>query len=522
MNGGEALIRGLVGAGVDVCFANPGTSEMHMVQAMDGVGDMRGVLCLFEGVCTGAADGYARMRGTPACTLLHLGAGLGNGIANLHNARRASTPVINLVGDHARDHVHFDAPLTSNVKDIARGVSAWIRSSATPEGMGQDARDAVAASLAANPESTGNVATLIVPADCAWGNAHAPQGSVIEKSWAPIANDGVIDAVDALSLGGPNSILLLDGNGLSAEGVTQAGRIAKATGCRVYATTFPARVESGPGLYPVQRMPYFPEDVMGVLASAERLVLAGAKSPVSFFAYQKTPSDLVPEGCDVVRLAHKHQDVKEGLKRVAEALGAQSEPDVVPEGARPSLPKGALNTARIGEALAALIPENSIVSTDSGGGGASFPILQQAVRHSFLAITGGSIGQGGPVALGAAVACPDRPVFALLGDGGAMYTNQYLWTAAREKLDIVTIVYANRTYSILDTEYHRLGVNTVGDTAASMFSLDDPSIDWVSLAAGYGVPGARVATSEDLVAALQTGMATEGPYLIEAAVTGRD
>ena len=383
-------------------------------------------------------------------------------------------------------------------------------------------RVSVAASLAANPDSAGNVATLIIPADCAWGNSHAPQGDPMGRSWAPITNDGVIDAVDALSNGGPEAVLLLDGNAMTAAGVNQAGRIAKATGCQVYTTTFPARVESGPGLYPVKRMPYFPEDVSSVLASAKRLVLAGANSPVSFFAYRTQASDLVPDSCEVVRLAHRHQDVAEGLKRVAEALGAPSDPDVVVAGERPALPEGPLNTVRVAEALAALIPENSIVSTDSGGGGASFPILQQSVRHSFLAITGGAIGQGGPVAVGAAVACPDRPVFALMGDGGAMYTNQFLWTAAREKLNIVSVVYSNRTYSILDTEYHRLGVNTVGDVAASLFSLSDPDIDWVALARGYGVPGARAETSEGFIAALQDGMATDGPYLIEAMVTGRE
>ena len=467
-----------------------------------------------------AADGYGRMRGTPTCTLLHLGAGLGNGIANLHNARRASTAVVNLVGDHAGYHVHYDAPLTSNIKDIARGVSAWIRSSTTAEGMGQDARDAVAASLAANPESTGNVATLIIPADCAWGDAHAPTGVVVDKHWAPTTQDGVTESVQALRSIGADAILLLDGNGLTAAAINQAGRIAKVTGCRVYATTFPARIESGPGLYPVQRMPYFPEDVEAVLASAKSLILAGAKEPVSFFAYRGKPSNLVPLGCEVVRLAHKHQDVGADLARVANMLDAPAEPDVVGIDGRPSPPSGPLNTAAVGQALAALIPENSIVSTDSGGG-AAFPILHQAVRHSFLTITRGSIGQGGPVAVGAAVACPDRPVFALLGDGGALYTNQFLWTAAREKLNIVCVVYSNRTYSILDTEYRRLGVNTVGEIAASLFSLTDPDIDWVSLAKGYGVDAVQVATGEALVAALEQGMAAQGPFLIEVLVSGR-
>ncbi|MEM7079781.1 MAG: acetolactate synthase large subunit [Pseudomonadota bacterium] len=520
MNGAESLIRGLLSAGVDTCFANPGTSEMHMVQAIDGQKNMRAILCLFEGVCSGAADGYARMRGTPAITLLHLGAGLGNGIANLHNARRAASPVVNVIGDHAGYHGHFDAPLTSDIKDIARGVSAWIRSSNTSEGVGHDARDAVAASLAANPDSVGNIATLIVPADSAWGNGHAAVGDALTRHFSPVSSDGVLEAVDVLGKAGRTTLLMLDGNALTEEGIRQAGRIAKQTGCSVFSTTFPARIESGPGVHPVQKLPYFPEDVMATLQGYTHLILAGAKAPVSFFAYQTTPSDLVPADCEVVRLAHRHQDVADGLQRVAEALGAPNAPDVV-QGDRPSLPEGLLDTNNIAQTLAALIPDNSIVSTDSGGGGAAYPHLQGAVRHSWMNITGGSIGQGGPVAVGAAVACPDRPVFALLGDGGAGYTLQYLWTAARENLNIVTVIYSNRTYHILDTEYRRLGVNNIGERAASLFDLSNPSIDWVSLAGGYGVPGRRVQTAEDFAVALDDGMRTEGPYLIEAVVEGR-
>ena len=521
MNGAESLIRGLVGAGVNVCFANPGTSEMHMVQAIDGIDDMRAILCLFEGVCTGAADGYARMKDSPACTLLHLGAGLGNGIANLHNARRGSTPLVNVIGDHAGYHLTYDAPLTSDIADIARGVSAWIRTSASGEALGQDARDAVRAALTSNPDGLGNVSTLIVPADCAWGNGHAAAGARIAREFADVTNDGVIEAVDALGNSGPDTLLLLDGAGLSAEGVKQAGRIAKKTGCMVYSSTFPARVESGPGLFPVARMPYFPEQVQAVMAPVKKLVLAGARAPVSFFAYPDSPSSLLPAACEVALLSHRHQDVVAGLTRVADALDAPEQVDAVAHGNRPAVPEGKLDTGGVAQALAALIPDQSIISVDSGGGGAAYPVLQQAVRHTWLNLTGGSIGQGGPAAVGAAIACPDRPVFALLGDGGAGYTIQYLWTAARENLNIVTVIFSNRSYDILDVEYHRLGVNSVGDKAASLFDLRNPDIDWVSLARGYGVAGARAVTAEEFVQALHEGMNTAGPYLIEAEVTGR-
>ena len=419
MNGAEAMIRGLVSAGVDTCFANPGTSEMHMVQAIDGIPEMRGILCLFEGVCTGAADGYARMQGTPAATLLHLGAGLGNSIANLHNARRASTPLINLVGDHAGYHSHLDAPLTSDIDVIARGVSAWIRSVASSEGLGQDARDAVAASLAPLPQGEGNVATLIVPADCAWGEGRAVSGPVLERQLNEVTEAGIAATVEALNVGGASTMLLLDGNGLSEDGVFQAGRIAATTGCRVYSTTFPARVESGPDQYSVLRMPYFPEQVIETMSSVECLILAGANAPVSFFAYPTTPSELTPETCKQVTLAARHQDVAEGLRRVADALGAAKNLDVGRSRQRPALPTGQLDTRGVAMALAALMPDEAIVAVDSGGGGAAYPVLQQAVRHTWLNLTGGAIGQGGPVAVGAAVACPSRPVFALLGDGGS-------------------------------------------------------------------------------------------------------
>ena len=495
---------------------------MHMVQAIDVVSEMRPILCLFEGVCTGAADGYGRMKSLPACTLLHLGAGLGNGIANLHNARRAASPVVNVIGDHAAYHLHYDAPLTSDIKDIAQGVSAWIRSAATSEGLGQDAVDAVRASLDAHPAGTGNVATLIVPADSAWGNGHAIGNVDLSRKYHAVTNEGVIEAVDALGSGGAEALLLLDGNALTEEGVHQAGRIAKKTGCRVLATTFPARIESGPGLYPLELLPYFPEEVMAVLADVRRLVLAGAASPVSFFAYPQSPSNLVPESCEVVRLGHRNEDVVAGLKRLAEALDAPAEPDVVATGNRPVLPEGDLNAVVIGQALAALAPDQSIVATDSGAGRMAFYPLQQAVRHSWLGITGGSIGQGGPVAVGAAVACPDRQVFALLGDGGAGYTLQYLWTAAREKLNIVTVIYSNRAYNILEVEYLRLGVNAIGEKAARLFDLSDPEIDWVSLARGYGVPGRRARTADEFVLALEEGIQTDGPYLIEAVVHGRN
>ena len=519
MNGAESVIRTLLEHGVDTCFANPGTSEMHLVQAIDAVPEMRPILCLFEGVCSGAADGYGRMTGKPATTLLHLGAGLGNGIANLHNCRRAATPLINVVGDHAIHHVAYDAPLTSDIEAVAKPVSAWIRTSRTSEGAGLDAAAAAQAAMTPRPDPHGGIATLILPADCAWGSgraaAKAPgfEAAVVRpRVPAPII-EAAAPSIDS------RTILFVDGNGLSERGVAAAGRIAAGTGCSVYSPTFPARVEAGPDLPLVHRLPYFPEQIVELLASTRKLVLLGGERPVSFFAYRNMPSDLVPESCEVMRVAHRFEDVEQALADLADAVGAAA-PEL-PHGRRPDVGRflpAKLNARAIAAILAARAPENSIVSVDSGGGGAAYPVMQHCVRHSWLNITGGSIGQGGPVAAGAAVACPDRQTFALLGDGGAMYTNQFLWTAARENLNLIAVVFANRQYNILEVEYRRLGINDIGDRAASMFDLSRPDLDWVALAQAQGVAGARATTGEEFDACLGSALAAGGPHLIEAVV----
>lgn len=514
MNGAESLIRTLLAHGVDTCFANPGTSEMHLVQAIDAVAEVRAILCLFEGVCTGAADGYGRMKGVPAMTLLHLGAGLGNGIANLHNCRRAATPLVNVIGDHAIHHVAYDAPLTSDVEAVAKPVSAWIRTTRTSEGAGLDAADAVRAAMLPNPDPRGGIATLILPTDCAWGPGRvaakaAAFESAIARSRVPAQTiETAAPQIDA------DTVLFVDGSGLSESGVVAAGRIAARTGCAVYSPTFPARVEAGPDLPLVNRLPYFPEQVLQVLAPARKLVLVGAERPVSFFAYEDLPSDLVPDTCEVIRVAHRHEDVVRALGDLAEALDA---PDAkVPGGQRPAIPSGSLNARSISAILAARAPDGCIVAVDSGGGGAAYPAMQRCVRHTWLNLTGGAIGQGGPAAVGAAVACPDRPVLALLGDGGAMYTNQFLWTAARENLDLVAVIFSNRQYNILEVEYRRLGVNDIGDRAASLFDLSRPELDWVALAKAQGVSGSRAATCEEFDTSLTAALATGGPHLIEA------
>lgn len=515
MNGAESLIRSFVAAGVDVCFANPGTSEMHLVQAIDAVPEMRAVLALFEGVCTGAADGYGRMRGTPALTLLHLGPGLANGIANLHNARRARTPLINVVGNHALYHVELDAPLTSDIDTLARNVSSWIKSDSTAATLAGDGMAALQASMTARDGSAGQIASLIVPVDACWSDADGVAAALA----LPRARAVPADRIEAVAASfDADSLLLLDGAGLTPGAQVDAARAAHAAGARVMYSTFPARTDGGPGTPRIDKLPYFPEHVLATLAGVKRVVLAGAATPVSFFAYPDMPGVLLPEGCEAVTLASGDEDVGQALAGLAAALDAPADGFAVYEASPADPGSGALSTGAAAACIARRLPEGAILCGDSGGGGAAFAPTQRAAANTWLNLTGGSIGQGGPAAVGAAVACPDRQVFALLGDGASMYTIQALWTQAREALNVITVVFSNRTYGILETEYRRLGVNEVGDRAAALFDLSRPDIDFSSLAVGMGVNAHRASRVEEFDRALETALAVGGPHLIEAIV----
>ena len=446
MNGAQALIRTLVDSGVDVCFTNPGTSEMHFVAALDTVPEMRGVLGLFEGVVTGAADGYGRMAGRPASTLLHLGPGLGNGMANLHNARRASTPVVNVVGDHALYHRQYDAPLASDIEAAASNVSGWYRSSASPAAVGRDAAEAVAAAMG----PPGQVATLVLPADVSWLDGGEVSSPVAPTSRTAVADDVVDDVAKVLRSGEP-CVVLVGGAALREAGLLAASRVAGATGAKLLGETFPARLERGAGLPAIERLGYLAEFTMAQLAGTRHLVLVDARSPVSFFAYPDKPSDLVPEGCDVHVLAGPSDDVVGALAALAEVVGAPADAASLAPASRPDLPTGALTAEAVANALGALLPEGAIVSDEANTSGLWAPAATAgAPRHDWLTLCGGAIGQGLPVATGAAVACPDRKVVALEADGSAMYTLQALWTQAREGLDVTTLILNNRSYAILN------------------------------------------------------------------------
>jgi acetolactate synthase-1/2/3 large subunit len=513
MIGAEALVRSLVASGVDVVFANPGTSEMHFVATLDAVPEMRGVLALFEGAATGAADGYARMRETPAAVLLHLGPGLGNGLANLHNARRAHAPVVAIVGDHATHHKQYDAPLESDIDTVALSVSTWIRRSVRAEEAGTDAAAAVAAAFG----PPGRIATLILPADVSWseGGSAAPPA---ERTPRAMVRVETLEATAAALRSHERAALLLGGTALRERGIQAACRIAQATGAEVLAETFPARAERGGGIPAVQRLAYLSEMAAGQLDGLRHLILVDTKSPVSFFAYPGKPSDLVPDGCEVTMLAGGGDDAVAALESLAVEVGAEPHPTIT-DAARPEKPSGELSAESTARAIGALLPEGAIVSDEANTSGTFLPTFTAgAARHDWLSLTGGSIGQGLPVALGAAVACPDRPVLALEADGSALYTLQSLWTMAREQLDVTTVIFSNRRYAILRMELARVGATASGARALEMLDISPPEIDFVALARGFGVPATRPESADGFAADLERAFAEPGPHLIEAVV----
>jgi acetolactate synthase-1/2/3 large subunit len=521
VRGAQALIRTLAASGVAVCFSNPGTSEMHFVASLDAVPQLRGVLCLFEGVATGAADGYGRMSGRPAATLLHLGPGLANGLANLHNARRAGTPLVNVVGDHATYHKRLDALLESDIDSLARTVSRWVRRSARSADVAADAAEGVAAALGA----PGGVATLILPADVSWSEGAQPAAPVPSRPPSLVPDPVIEDAAEALRggtdalQGGTACVILLGGAALRRPGLDAASRIAAATGARLLGETFPARLERGAGLPGLERLAYLAEFAQAQLAGTQRLILAGTRAPVSFFAYPGLPSTLVPDGCQVHTLAGAGEDVCAALGALADRVAPGARPRPQPAH-RPALPGGGLTAETAAAVIGALLPEGAIVSDEANTSGLWLPAATAgAPQHDWLTLTGGAIGQGLPVAAGAAVACPDRPVLALGSDGSAMYTIPALWTHAREQLDITTVIFSNRRYAILDLELQRVGAVAGGDAARSLLDLSRPDLDFTALARGMGVPAARAASAGEFAGELARALAEPGPHLIEAVLS---
>ncbi|SHF08149.1 acetolactate synthase-1/2/3 large subunit [Microbulbifer donghaiensis] len=514
-NGAQALMKTLVDAGIEVCFTNPGTSEMHFVAALDSEPKMRAVLALFEGVATGAADGYARMADKPAATLLHLGCGLGNGLANLHNARKGKVPVVNIVGDHASYHVPFDAQLQSDIETVARNVSpGFVRTATSTADLCKDAADAIAAARGL----PGQVATLILPADASWGEGGVPSPPP-PPPVAVAADDATVAAIADAIGSGKKTALLLGGRALREPALLAAARIAAHNGVKLLGEVFPTRLERGAGLPFVERIAYLAELAGVQLAEIEQLILVDAKAPVSFFAYPGKKSYLVPESCTVQTLATPAEDAAASLQKLVLALGAESTAPALQPGQRPGRPRGKLTAEKVCKAVGHLLPENAIVIDEAITSGLMLSAMTAgAPRHDLITLTGGAIGQGLPNAIGAAIACPDRPVLALVGDGTAMYTIQALWTMAREQLNVTSIIFNNASYSVLNVELERVGADEVGPKAKSQLDLRGPVLNFAQLAQGMGVHTVRATTTEDFVKALEYALAMPGPHLIEVVV----
>ncbi|WP_027548067.1 acetolactate synthase large subunit [Bradyrhizobium sp. WSM2254] len=514
MNGAESLVRTLVAGGVDTCFANPGTSEMHFVAALDRVEGMRCVLVLFEGIATGAADGYARMAEKPAATLLHLGPGLANGLANMHNASKASSPIINIVGDHATYHRNYDAPLTSDIEGAAKPFSGWVRTSPDARRVAADG----AAAIAAARTPPGQVATLILPADTAWNESDGPAAVCEAPKRTQVSQDCIKDAAKTLRSGEP-AMMLLGGLALRQRSLDLAGRICAKTGAKIMAQTFVGRIERGAGRVPVDRLPYPVNQARATLEGLKHIVLVGSRIPVAFFAYPDKPSLMASEDTGVLTLARGEEDALDALERLADELDAQSVPSQAAKLAPPSLATGAITGASLSQSLGALIPENAIVVDESISTGAGFfAATWNSQPHTWLQNMGGSIGLGMPMATGAAIACPNRPVLNLQADGSAMYAIQSLWTQVREGLNITTVLFNNKSYACLRDELANVGAQNVGRKALDMLDLSRPDIDFTGLAKSMGVAAARVTSMDEFNIELARGLSTPGPYLVEVQI----
>jgi acetolactate synthase-1/2/3 large subunit len=511
MNGAESLVNTLADQGVEICFANPGTSEMHFLAALENP-RMKSVLCLFEGVCTGAADGWYRMKDKPASTLLHLGPGLANGLANIHNARRASVGMVNIVGEHSASHLKYDPPLTSDIEGLARPLSHWVRRAESAGSIAWDAATAVAKAS----EHPGQIATLILPGDTAWQDA----GERVLPVAAPVKRKAPdparIDQIAQVLRSGEPALLILANKATRGRALELAGKIAAGTECRLGSQFFTARIERGAGRVPLERIPYAVAPGSAFLKDFRHLITVETKEPVAFFSYPDKPSLLKAPGTSVHGLVEADEDSELAFDMLIDALGLKDTAPRIQERIETPVPSGALTPASIAHALAAALPEHAILVDESlTTGRESMGLTMGARPHDLINNMGGSIGYGTPVATGAALACPDRRTFCMVGDGSAMYTIQSLWTQAREGLPVTTIIFANNSYAILKAEYANMGAGTPGPQALAMIDIDRPSIDWVAMAKSMGVPGVSVSTAEDFHAAMVRSVDAEGPVLIE-------
>ena len=515
MNGADTLVGTLLEGNVDVCFTNPGTSEMHFVAALDNYKNMRSILCLFEGCATGAADGYYRMKRSAASTLLHLGPGLANGLANLHNAKKANSGIVNIVGEHALDHIKLNAPLTSDIEGIARPVSSWIKTSKSSKEIGMDAAEAI---KAAN-KKPGEIATLILPGDTAWNEGSKIEKVILHNNTKKVPTDLIKEAISEIQKAN-NPLILVGGPALEENNLVKIALIAEKLECELKTDWFNARLDKGAGRINSIRIPYVVDKAVEALKNFDTIVNIGAKQPVAFFAYPNKPGILTQDKTNFIDLAELSDDITYLINEFSDLANVTSKnPKTISEFNPPEIPQGPINTTSLGMALGALMPENAIIVDESVTTGREF-FYQTAGSHphTWLNNCGGSIGFGMPVAIGAAIACPNQKVISLEGDGSAMYTVQSLWTMARENLDIVILIFANQSYKILQGELKNVGVTNPGKSAIEMLSLKNPELDWTSISKGMGVDAVKVDNIEDLVKYFKYGIKENGPFLIEVLI----
>ncbi|KMW56654.1 Acetolactate synthase large subunit [Candidatus Rhodobacter oscarellae] len=516
MNGAESLVQTMLASGVDTVFANPGTSEMHFCAALDQYPEMNCVLCLFEGGTSAGADCYFRMKRDVAGTLLHLAPGFGNAYANLHNARKAGSGLVNIVGDHATHHLAYESPLKGDIQGVSQSISHWYRWSPDAGSVAGDGAAAIRAARSLN----GQIATLALPANTAWEAARTPagRGDPTGAEQPPALHRPETRAIEAAAqrLTLPGAALMIGGAALFGGLRQLAGQICAATGARLLIDTLIPRASRGAGTATAAHLPYPVEPKLEALVNTRSITLLGTQRPVTFFAYPGKPSLPEPANCEIAELCRPEMDIAFALDALAQATNAtKAQPRVYPLDL-PALPSGTLTLESAGAALAHLLPEGAIVCNEAITSGFRFaPPLTQARPHEMLGGTGGAIGWSLPGAVGAATACPDRKVVVLTGDGSAMYTIQSLWTMAREGLDVTVIVFANRGYQILRDELQNVGVQSYGANARAMFDVEGPSLDFVALAKGHGVPASRAETLEQYTSALQAALASDGPALIE-------
>ena len=514
MTGAEMILKTAADAGVEICFANPGTTELPLVAAFDTVKNIRPVLGLFEGVCTGAADGYGRIKQKPAMTVLHLGPGFANGIANLHNARRARSPVLNIIGEHTTWIRPYDPPLNMDIAPLALTVSGWQKESTSADQLSHDTADAIAASL------YGQIATMIVPADHQSATCNTDSIRLPEFKFDAVDEEKITHAC-ALIKKAEKPALILGGLALRLPGLAAAAQIKAKTGCDLLMITFPSYFDAGAGLPVLKRIPYFPGQAQKLLGNYDAFVLVGATEPVAFFGYSGGTTSFLPENAPRLRIDTDRQDAGCVLAALASALGpatGQSElHPILAQYATPPLPEGSLNSQKMCAAIAALQPEHCIVVEEGVSSGAFYYTHSPYLKpYSHMTLTGGAIGMGMPLALGAALAAPDCQVIDIQADGSAMYTLQALWSQAHEKTKVITVICSNRKYFTIELECLRAGYKTLGKEASSLMKLDQPTLDWVSLSRGMGVPAASVNTAEAFIREFQAALKEPGPYLIEA------